>query len=93
MATLLYELALTRIFSVLMWYHFASMAISLALFGMGVAALTVYLRPAWFPRERTDALCARRPRDKRHRRHKNDRGKRQVCHALNNDGGQNFHKF
>lgn len=59
MATLLYELALTRIFSVLMWYHFASMAISLALFGMGVAALTVYLKPAWFPPERTEALCAR----------------------------------
>ena len=59
MATLLYELALTRIFSVLMWYHFASMAISLALFGMGVAALTVYLKPGWFPPERTEALCAR----------------------------------
>ncbi len=44
----MYELILTRIFSVLMWYHFASMAISLALFGMGVAALTVQLRPRWF---------------------------------------------
>lgn len=59
MATLLYELALVRIFSVLMWYHFASMAISLALFGMGVAALTVYLKPDWFPVERTEAICAR----------------------------------
>ena len=48
LATLMYELILTRIFSVLMWYHFASMAISLALFGMGAAALAVQLRPRWF---------------------------------------------
>ena len=53
LATLMYELILTRIFSVLMWYHFASMAISLALFGFGVAALTVQLRPRWF--QGTDA--------------------------------------
>lgn len=59
LATLMYELVLTRIFSVLMWYHFASMAISLALFGMGVAALTVYLRPRWFPPEKTDFLASR----------------------------------
>ncbi len=51
MATLMYELILTRIFSVLMWYHFASMAISLALFGLGAAALLVYLRPRWFPEQ------------------------------------------
>lgn len=51
LATLMYELILTRIFSVLMWYHFASMAISLALFGMGAAALAVQLRPQWFDGE------------------------------------------
>jgi len=51
LATLMYELILTRIFSVLMWYHFASMAISLALFGMGAAALAVQLRPRWFAGE------------------------------------------
>ena len=59
MATLMYELILTRIFSVLMWYHFASMAISLALFGMGGAALLVYLRPSWFPESRTAQLTSR----------------------------------
>lgn len=53
MATLMYELLLTRIFSVLMWYHFASMAISLALFGLGASALLVYLRPKWFSADRT----------------------------------------
>jgi hypothetical protein len=51
LTTLMYELILTRIFSVLMWYHFASMAISLALFGMGAAALAVQLRPRWFTGE------------------------------------------
>jgi len=55
---LMYELALTRVFSVLMWYHFASMAISLALFGMGVAALLVYIRPQWFPPEATERRVA-----------------------------------
>ena len=59
MATLMYELILTRIFSVLMWYHFASMAISLALFGMGGAALLIYLRPNWFPEQRTELLTSR----------------------------------
>jgi hypothetical protein len=59
LATLMYELVLTRIFSVLMWYHFASMAISLALFGMGVAALVVYLRPGWFADDKVPLLAAR----------------------------------
>jgi hypothetical protein len=52
LATLMYEIALTRIFSVTMWYHFAFVAISVAMFGMTVGALVVYLRPAWFPAER-----------------------------------------
>lgn len=59
LGTLMYELILTRIFSVLMWYHFASMAISLALFGMGVAALTVQLRPRWFQDGDARFLAAR----------------------------------
>ena len=59
MATLMYELILTRIFSVLMWYHFASMAISLALFGLGAAALVVTLLPHRFPDERLEPLAAR----------------------------------
>src|SRR5215813_9583773 len=48
LATIVYEIALTRIFSVTMWYHFAFVAISVAMFGMTVGALTVYLRPQWF---------------------------------------------
>ncbi len=42
MATLLLELALTRIFSVVLFYHFAFLAISVALFGLGVGAIASY---------------------------------------------------
>lgn len=52
LATVMYEIVLTRIFSVTMWYHFAFVAISVAMFGMTVGALIVYLRPARFPAER-----------------------------------------
>jgi hypothetical protein len=49
LATVMYEIVLTRIFSVTMWYHFAFVAISVAMFGMTVGALVVYLRPDRFP--------------------------------------------
>jgi len=39
------ELFLTRIFSVTMWYHFAFMAISLAMFGLAAGAVIVELMP------------------------------------------------
>ena len=48
LTTLMYEIVLTRIFSVAMWYHFAFVAISVALFGMTAGALLVHLRPTWF---------------------------------------------
>jgi len=48
LTTLMYEIVLTRIFSVAMWYHFAFVAISVALFGMTVGALIVHLRPRSF---------------------------------------------
>src|SRR5205085_11193665 len=56
LATLMYEIALTRIFSVTMWYHFAFGVISLALFGMTAGALIVHLNPGRFP---DDAAVAR----------------------------------
>lgn len=49
LATMMHEILLTRIFSVTMMYHFAFVAISVAMFGMTAGALLVYLRPAWFP--------------------------------------------
>jgi spermidine synthase len=42
-ALMLAEIVLTRIFSVILWYHFAFFAISVALFGLGAAALAVHL--------------------------------------------------
>ena len=38
-ATLLLEIVITRIFSVVLLYHFAFMAVSLALFGIGLAGI------------------------------------------------------
>ncbi|MBI4167018.1 MAG: hypothetical protein HY508_14930 [Acidobacteria bacterium] len=52
MAALMYEILLTRIFSVTMWYHFAFVAVSVAMFGMTVGALLVYLWPSLFPPDR-----------------------------------------
>ena len=57
-ATLCFEILLTRIFSVTLWYHFAFIAVSVAMFGMTAGALAVYLRPAWFPSGRTPQLMA-----------------------------------
>lgn len=51
LATLMLQILLTRIFSVTLWYHYAFMAVSIALFGLTVGALWVYLRPASFPAE------------------------------------------
>ena len=52
LSTLTYEILLTRIFSVTMLYHFAFVALSLAMFGMTVGALVVYLLPSLFPTNR-----------------------------------------
>lgn len=43
LATLLLELALTRVFSVVYFYHFAFLAISIALFGLGVGGVFSYV--------------------------------------------------
>lgn len=51
LAIIAFEILLTRIFSVSMWYHFAFMAVSVAMFGMTVGALAVYLWPAYFSGE------------------------------------------
>ena len=52
LSTLMYEILLTRIFSVTMWYHFAFVAVSVALFGLTVGALIVYLSPSLFSEDR-----------------------------------------
>src|SRR5262249_955542 len=52
LATLILELALTRLFSATMYYHFAFMAISLALFGSGASGVFVYISRRVFTPER-----------------------------------------
>jgi len=47
MATLVLELALTRIFSVVFYYHFAFLAISIALFGLGLGGVFSYVVATW----------------------------------------------
>ena len=47
LATLLLELSLTRIFSVVFYYHFAFLAISIALFGLGVGGVFSYIVAGW----------------------------------------------
>lgn len=47
LATLLLELSLTRVFSVVYFYHFAFLAISVALFGLGAGGVFSYVIAGW----------------------------------------------
>jgi len=47
LATLLLELSLTRIFSVVFYYHFVFLAISIALFGLGAGGVFSYVVAGW----------------------------------------------
>lgn len=57
-AILMLEICLTRIFSVMMWYHFAFFTISVALFGFAASGLTVHLKPKTFTAERAPRQAA-----------------------------------
>jgi hypothetical protein len=46
---LMIELTLTRVFSVTMFYHFAFLAISIAMFGLSAASVFVYVTPRLHP--------------------------------------------
>src|SRR5216110_280514 len=46
-ASLLLELALTRLFSVVLFYHFAFLAISVALLGLGAGGVFAHVRRPW----------------------------------------------
>ena len=47
LSTLILELSLTRIFSVVFFYHFAFLAISIALFGFGAGGVFSYVVAGW----------------------------------------------
>src|SRR2546428_1225894 len=58
-ALLMTELALTRIFSVTMYYHFAFLAISIALFGLSASGVFIYVMRARLAGAHTRTLlCA-----------------------------------
>ena len=58
-AALLLELALTRLFSVVLFYHFAFLAISIALLGLGAGGVSAYLLKSRLARIDTRLLAAR----------------------------------
>src|SRR6201982_31311 len=58
-AALLLELALTRLFSVVLFYHFAFLAISIALLGLGAGGVFAYLRKGQLSRKETRPLASR----------------------------------
>jgi spermidine synthase len=50
LSSLLLELALTRLFSVVLFYHFAFFAISVALLGLGSGGVFAHIRQEWLER-------------------------------------------
>ncbi|MEO8601858.1 MAG: hypothetical protein ABI629_04710 [bacterium] len=54
LAILVLEVALARVLSVALLSHYAFVAVSLAMFGIGLSALLVYLLPQRFPAARVD---------------------------------------
>jgi SAM-dependent methyltransferase len=58
-ATLSYQILITRFFSVMLYYHFAFAAISLAMLGLTRGAMEVYSNPARYVPERVGAEFAR----------------------------------
>ena len=61
-ASLLLELGLTRLFSVVLFYHFAFLAISVALLGLGAGGVFAHVRKPWVNRwtssELGQEICA-----------------------------------
>ena len=49
-ASLLLELSLTRLFSVVLFYHFAFLSVSIALLGLGAGGVFAYVRKQWLER-------------------------------------------
>jgi hypothetical protein len=58
-STLALQVVMTRIFAAVLFYHFAFLAISLALLGVGAGAVLLYVRPAWFERVPLERAMAR----------------------------------
>src|SRR3954454_15745871 len=57
-ASLLLELSLTRLFSVVLFYHFAFLAISIALLGLGAGGVFAYVRKPLLARFPIESIAA-----------------------------------
>src|SRR3984893_4461568 len=57
-ASLLLELGLTRLFSVVLFYHFAFLAVSIALLGLGAGGVFAHVRREWLARWNLSQLGA-----------------------------------
>jgi len=57
--TLALEVTLIRLLSVITWYHLAFFAVSTAMLGMTAGAVTVYLKPNWFAKEKLNNSIAK----------------------------------
>src|SRR3954468_14373887 len=57
-STIALELMLTRIFSVTMYYHFAFMVISIAMLGLSISGVAIYVFPNAFRDRRAPALAS-----------------------------------
>src|SRR5512146_811264 len=57
-AALLLELSLTRLFSVVLFYHFAFLAISVALLGLGSGGVFAFVRRTWLSRFETRQIAS-----------------------------------
>lgn len=58
LSSLLLELSLTRVFSVTLFYHFAFLAISIALLGLGAGGVFAFITRGWLNRWQTRSLGA-----------------------------------
>jgi hypothetical protein len=58
-ATLVVEITLTRLLSVITWYHLAFFAVATAMLGMTAGAARIYLRPDLFRKDRVEEQAGR----------------------------------
>lgn len=65
---LVFEIGLTRIYSATIWYHFAFVAISVALLGWGLGGMCVHLLKKPMPATERAALFRRLTRSRFRRR-------------------------
>src|SRR5437879_2003660 len=77
---LILEVGLTRIYSASIWYHFAFVAISVALLGWGLGGFTIHLLKQWLVRQ--EAGGRRQEAGNKTRRQAAD-GRRQTAEGTN----------